>query len=62
MHHAIVFNYFESGTQASDILDMSQFNKISMTKCSHREHKEKLLGFLGSDRPNTPYRYSKHAK
>jgi len=30
-HHAIVFNYFESGTQASDMLDMSHFHKIVMT-------------------------------
>jgi len=37
MHHAIVFNYCEFGAQSSDMLDMSQFTKISITKCSHRE-------------------------
>jgi len=29
MPHAIVFYYFESGTQASDTLSMSQFHKTS---------------------------------
>jgi len=39
MHHATVFHYFESGTQASDTLNRSQFYKI-VAKCGHREHKE----------------------
>ena len=53
MHHGIVFNYFESGTQASDML--------SLTRCSHREPTEKFW-FPGSDGPSAPYLYSKHAK
>jgi len=31
MHHAIVFNYFVPGTQASDILGMAQFHKVFIT-------------------------------
>jgi len=49
MHHAIVFNYFEFGTQASDMsVDMSQFHKIFIIKCSHRELTETFLGFPGT--------------
>ena len=56
----IVLNYFECGcgTQVSDMLDrptcMSKFHKLSMTKCSHRQPTEKLLGFQGSNVLNTP--------
>jgi len=39
------FSYFESGTQASDMLDMLKFHKISITKWSLR----KLRGFSGSN-------------
>jgi len=39
MHLPIALNqqYFVFGMQASDILDMSQFHKIVITKCNHRE-------------------------
>jgi len=50
MHHATYFNHFESGTQASD---MTQFHKISVTKCNHRETTEQQLGFTWLDGPNT---------
>jgi len=40
MHYVIFFNYPESGTQVSDMLNMSQFHQISLTKCSHRETTE----------------------
>jgi len=40
-HHATVLNYFGFGTQASDLLDMSQFHKISIAKCSYRKRTEK---------------------
>jgi len=53
MQHAIVFNYFESGTQASKVLVMSQFHKISVTKCIHRQLTLTRLDVPGSDRPNT---------
>jgi len=56
MHHAIDFNHSESGIQASDLLDMSQFHKISFFKCSHREPTEKLLTLPGSDGRNMPNR------
>jgi len=56
MHHAIVFDYFESGTQAFGMIDTSQFHKISITKCSHREPTETESGFPGSHGPNTPNR------
>jgi len=36
--------YFEFGTQTSDMLDMSQFQKIFVTKFSHRELTEKFSG------------------
>jgi len=49
MHHAIVFIYFVSGTQASDILNMSHFHKIFMTKYNHTEPTEKLFSFPVSD-------------
>jgi len=49
MHHAIVFNYFEFGTQQSDMsVDMSQFHKIFNIKCSHRKFTETFLGFPGT--------------
>jgi len=51
-HHAILFNYFEFGTQASDLLDMSQFHKISIAKCSYRKRTEKIVGFPGADEQN----------
>jgi len=41
---------------------MSQFHKRPMTECTNKEPTEKLLGFSGSIGPNTPRRYSKHAK
>jgi len=44
----MAFNYFETGAQTSDMLNMSQFHKISITKCSHRERTEQLLGFPDS--------------
>jgi len=52
MQHAIVFNYFKFGTKASYMLDMSRFHKTFITKCSHRELTENLLGFPGTDRQN----------
>jgi len=52
MQHAIVFHYFEFGTQASDLWDMSQFQKISTAECSYRKRTEKILGFPGTDGQN----------
>jgi len=37
-----------------------KFDKISVTKCSYKDNKEKLLGLPGSDGPNTPNRYKKY--
>jgi len=55
MHLAIVFNNFQSGTQVSDVLDMSQCHKISTTKCCYTEPTDNLLDFpLGSDGLNMP--------
>jgi len=63
MHHAILFKCFKAGAQAYDMLDMSQFHKTSITKCSHsnREPTQKLLGFPGSNGPNTPNPYSQNS-
>jgi len=51
MHYAIVFNYYEFRTQLSDMLDVPQFHKISITKskCSHREVTGNILGFPVTD-------------
>jgi len=48
----IVFTYFEIGTKASDMLDMSRFHKIFVTKCSRRELTEKLFCVPGTDGQN----------
>jgi len=55
MHHCIVFNDVESGTQASDIL--SEFHNLQ-SRNAVTENSQKNLSFPGC----TPYRYSKHAK
>jgi len=60
MHHARFFNYFESGTQTSNMLDMSQFHKVSITECSHGESTE-IWVLKCSDGPNT-HRWAKYAK
>jgi len=52
VHHPLVFNCYEFGTQASDILDMSQFHKASITKCGHRKTNIKLSG----DRPTNYFK------
>jgi len=52
MDHAIIFNGFESGTQASDMLICHYFHKISITKCSRREP-QKNVQFPDSHEPNT---------
>jgi len=52
MHHAIVFNYFESGTQTSDLLDMSQFHKIFIAKFSYRKGTENIYRLSRTNRQN----------
>jgi len=37
----IVCNYFESGTLAPDMLDVSQVDKMSIAKCKVTEHPQK---------------------
>jgi len=39
------FSYFESGTQVSDMLDLSQLHKLSIAKYSHREPTENCQAF-----------------
>jgi len=59
MHHAIIFTYFESGKQVSDICHNSAsfYHKMHLQK-THR----KTTRFPGLDGPNTQYHYSKHTK
>jgi len=45
----------ESGTQAFGMLDMSQFRKISITKCSHREPTK-------SNIRHSTFKWTKYAK
>jgi len=66
MHHEIDFNYFESGAKAFGFLDMTQFLKISVTKCSHSELTETISGFKvhmdqirQASRQNMPYSFNK---
>jgi len=37
MYHGILVNYFEFGSEASEMLDMSQFHRIFITNCGQRE-------------------------
>jgi len=55
------FNYTEFCTQASDLLNMSQFYKISITKRNHRKPTEEVLGFPRTVRQNTLNSQSKYA-
>ena len=52
MHQAIV--YFESGTQASDMVDMSQFHKMSIYKMQSQRTHTNIISFAGSDDTSTP--------